>query len=73
MKRFIKPISKTGRNIVMDKWYNSVQLATELLNIHNRTVIRIVFFFFIKYTDVVNIVNDTTSIKMYSLYFTNIA
>ncbi|XP_060846007.1 piggyBac transposable element-derived protein 4-like [Rhopalosiphum padi] len=38
VKRLISPISKTGCNITMDNWYNSIPLANELLKNHNLTV-----------------------------------
>lgn len=39
VKRMISPISKTGRNVTMDNWYNSIPLATELLKTHKLTVV----------------------------------
>lgn len=39
VKRLISPISKTGRNVTMDNWYNSIPLATELLKTHKLTVV----------------------------------
>jgi len=39
VKRLISPISKTGRNVTMDNWYNSIPLTTELLKTHKLTVV----------------------------------
>lgn len=32
-------ISKTGRNVLMDNWYNLIPLSTDLLEIHKLTVV----------------------------------
>ncbi|XP_050540433.1 piggyBac transposable element-derived protein 4-like [Daktulosphaira vitifoliae] len=39
VKRLIAQITKTGRNITMDNWYNSIPQAIDLLKNHNTTVV----------------------------------
>lgn len=39
VKRPISTISKTGRNITMDNWYNFIPLASKLLKTHKLTVV----------------------------------
>jgi len=39
VKRLITPITKTGRYITMDNWYNSIPLAIDLLKNHNTIVV----------------------------------
>jgi len=39
VKRMIAPISKTGRNITMDNWYNSIPLSIDLLENHKLTIV----------------------------------
>lgn len=39
VKRMIKPIAKTGRNITIDNWFTSVLLAVELLKDYTTTMV----------------------------------
>lgn len=39
VERMIKPIAKTGRNIIIDNWIASVPLAVELLKDYKTTMV----------------------------------
>ncbi|KAL4088632.1 hypothetical protein QTP88_023721 [Uroleucon formosanum] len=39
VKRMVAPISKTGRNVIMDNWYSSIPLSLDLLKNHNLTMV----------------------------------
>lgn len=39
VKRLIRPISGSGRNITCDNWFTSIPLADDLLNNHNLTMV----------------------------------